>query len=859
MLTPHLETLRPYAAAPPQSPPPEILPWPNDDPWNIDNAARTTLGYLLATDMADDTLFALADYLHAFIIPTYGSSSFRSEAFIDTLALNGAALALCGYLSAKVHPEAELWRVSGSARLASAAHLTKADLSRRLVADCVLTVCSIAEELQQPILADLITLQERMWGRLLDQERAERLHVTFDDYPKFLQEPIAADEVGRQMRRRSWQAHAAAPNYRQEKPDIAEAEAACNNLITLRAHMLVRHQFGSDIDWHLRLFDDKESTVSLNAQPFIRNLAAAYTETGDEKFARHAARLLWSFYKGAPIPNHFQPLGPWRTLETGNRQVNMWPGIIAELGQTEAFDEATHAMLARSRLEHMRYLLAFCGGPNNWFQVESSGLATAALFSPEVQQAEAILRIALRRLKWINSFAYYNDGFQFELTHLYHMFPTTSLLAVVQAARARQVDLPADFEALVARAHEMYLYAVQPNHILPMFNDCNPVPTDPAPVLLCAAELFDRNDLRWGGTHGLEGRPPDHASHAWPDCGYYLMRNNWRSDAHYLHFDGAPYGASHQHEDKLNFIVYAHGRPLLGDPNIYSYAWTEQTHYFKSSRAHNVVLIDGMGQARRFRPEARLTTQGQNEWVSRDWFDFVSSEYREGFAPDPYPDRASAAEVDERFSQRRAIFYVKNEYWILSDLILGPDDGAHTLSHLFHFAPLDTGDASEPLRAGEIDVSPQAVVTRDAGLGNLAILPADAANLQAEAVKGQNSPAAGWYGVLGEFAAWEVSLNQEASLPARFDAVLFPMPPGETALPRVEQLHRSDTVTAIRITGADFDDTFILCEDDSGPVSIGDITFQGRALLLRRQPQLQALTVDGQHVRVGGQDVALIT
>ena len=150
------------------------------------------------------------------------------------------------------------------------------------------------------------------------------------------------------------------------------------------------------------------------------------------------------------------------------------------MGDHDVFDDDLHAMVARSRLDHMRYMLAFCGGANNWYQVEASGLAIAALFSPELKQSEAVLRIALRRLKWINSFAYYDDGFQFELTHGYHVFPTSSLFAVVQTAKAREVSLPDDFTSLVEKAHEMYLYAAQPDFLLPTFNDCNPNPTDPA-------------------------------------------------------------------------------------------------------------------------------------------------------------------------------------------------------------------------------------------------------------------------------------------------------------------------------------------------------------------------------------------
>ena len=83
------------------------------------------------------------------------------------------------------------------------------------------------------------------------------------------------------MRQRPWQLKARSPEYLLQA-DMDEAEQTCNNLLTLRAHMLVRHQFGSDIDWHLRLFDDKESTVSLNGQRSVANLAAAYVKTGDE-------------------------------------------------------------------------------------------------------------------------------------------------------------------------------------------------------------------------------------------------------------------------------------------------------------------------------------------------------------------------------------------------------------------------------------------------------------------------------------------------------------------------------------------------------------------------------------------------
>jgi hypothetical protein len=842
------QSLNSYAVTPPTEFPPELLPLPADDPWSLEGAARRALGLLATGEQPGPRLYAYADYLATFI-----TAADRWIIQPDAQLLNGTALALIGYFTGGKHPEAELWRLTGCARLATAAHERKAALEDKMLADCLLAVCRAADKTGAPILADLITLRERMWGRLLDHSRAERLHVSEDEYPAHMIHPVAPEALGALLRTRPWQIAARDPEYL-ISTDIEEAEGACRNLITLRAHMLVRHQFGSEIDWHLRLFDDIESTVGINAQHFIRNLAGAYAQTGDEKYAFQAARLLWSFYRGAPLPDHKQYLGPWRTLEVGSRQWRIWVDALGYLGQTTPFDDALHAMLARSRFEHMRYALAFCGGPNNWYQVEASGMAVAALCSPELKQAEAYLRIALRRLKWINSFAYYDDGFQFELSHGYHKFPTDAIFSVVQVARARSVQLPPDFVALVEKAQEMYLFSIQPDHLLPTFNDCNPVPQDPAPTLRFAAEVFNREDLRWGGSYGKEGTPPDHASHAWPSARYYVMRDKWGEDGQFLFFDGAAWGASHQHEDKLNFTLFANRRLLIGDPNIYSYSNTELTHYFKSSRGHNLILIDGKGQARRFRPQSTLTTLGKNEWVTRPQFDFVSSEYLEGYAPDPFPDRGDAGQVNLSFSHRRAIFYVKPGYWILCDLVKGMENDhlVHRLEQIFHLAPLYRPGEAVPIVAGSVSVSAERIRSENNGEANIAILPVDPHIMQTRAQKGETSPAVGWYGVLGEFPAWDVTLECKTDLPARLDVVLFPLEVGATATPAVQRLRQDAQVTAFSIRSGTLDDLFILCEEDAGPVTIGDVSFQGRALLLRRKPELLALAVALVDVRVGG-------
>jgi hypothetical protein len=850
-----IKSLAKYAGPIPRNPPPDILPVKDDvfsvksyGPWSLENAPRIAIGLLVEGEQPGPRLYEVADYLLTFCD---GGCTYRG--FPDSLLLNGASLALIGYLCEGHHPEAELWRVSGAARLATVGHWRKAAVSDFMLTDCVRSVLAVAREKQMPVYADLLSLQERFSGVFVDQSRNERLQVLAGEYANHLIDPSQAEKMGKRLRDRAWQYDFKMPQ--EIPPCLREANETCDNLITLRAHMNVRYQFAGEIDWNLRLFDDKETTVSLAAHHSLDNLVTAYADTGQEKYAFHTVRLLESFYRLAPPPNYMHADGPWRTLEAGRRQAFKWPRIIALAGKSDSFTPEIHQMLAYSRLDHMRFATAFCGLFNNWYQVEAAGLATAALFSPELRQAEAYFRVAMRRLRWINSFAFLDDGHLFELNHGTQSFTVLTFLSLAEAARVRGIRLPQDFLDTLCKAVNIYVYEAMPNHHQPTFGDTRSFNVDVSEQLAAGAKIFNRQDFLWGAAHGTEGIEPEHCSCAWPSAGYYLMRDKWGKDGQYLFFDGGPYGANHQHEDKLNFCLYACNRQLIADPGICGFSATELTHYFKSARAHNTILIDGREQVRRLFREDKLKHIGRNEWISTPGFDFVSSEYLEGFARNPFGETVSANEVDKSISHRRAIFYVKSEYWILCDLIQGGDDKAHTLEQLFQIAPLHTPDDETPYIAGQVEATDKAVMTINAGVGNIAILPPADTPAEISLHKGELQPASGWWGMTGEYPAWTVNIKTETPLPARMDAVLYPLAPDRKDYPSVERLLSDAGSGALRVTGCGLDDTFILCEEGTGMVTVGDIRFEGRALLVRRQPELKVYAVSPVSVIIGGETI----
>ena len=140
-----LAHIQPFAVEPPADLPPELLPLDGTAPWSIENTARRALGLLAAGEQPGPRLYAYADYLLTFI-----TAFDRWLPAPDAVLMNGTALALIGYLCEGRHPEAELWRLTGCARLATAAHERKAALEDRQLAGCLQAVCELADELNAP-------------------------------------------------------------------------------------------------------------------------------------------------------------------------------------------------------------------------------------------------------------------------------------------------------------------------------------------------------------------------------------------------------------------------------------------------------------------------------------------------------------------------------------------------------------------------------------------------------------------------------------------------------------------------------------------------------------------------------------
>ena len=144
-------------------------------------------------------------------------------------------------------------------------------------------------------------------------------------------------------------------DFSQEEAGAAEADDICRNIFVLKAHMYRRHDFGKEVDWSLVVDDDVESRVYMNHHTWMFPLLQAYRVRSDEKYVEHLCRLLNSWYRSSP-PTFERTEAQWRTLEAGKRTSQKWPTVLLALADHPRFQREALFVMARSMLDHGRYL-----------------------------------------------------------------------------------------------------------------------------------------------------------------------------------------------------------------------------------------------------------------------------------------------------------------------------------------------------------------------------------------------------------------------------------------------------------------------------------------------------------------------
>ena len=539
------------------------------------------------------------------------------------------------------------------------------------------------------------------------------------------------------------------------KANIEEADRV------LTGHIM-DHYWPNGVDWDANPYGYIEWSIRIHGFPYFTPLALAWEETRDPKYAKAIENILRDWMHKIPMPYGVRAGGlAWgHSLIVSQRAFSTLVDIFTVLCDCADTEDQTITDLLKSIYEHEAYLMEFESFPpsNKTISEGRSMLATACSF-PEFRESEEWYNAASQQLLNDMNIQVMRDGASYELTPGYQIAIAAWFLEVYEVAKKFGRSLNPEIEAGIRRMYDWSASVNRPDFSCPSVSDAGSLDGKFAPRLIKPGQVLDNPTALWVGTDGEEGHPPNYTSIAHRDSGYFVMRSGWDRDARFCLFEGGPYGRFHQHEDMLSFDLYAHGLPFIVDPGITSYFPNEWTSFYRTTEAHNTVLVDGCGQNRREQTIAEWVESARDKtvWRSDDRADVAIATYDAGYAG-----------LDADIAHRRAVMFIKPNYFLIFDELTG--EGQHTYEAFFHFMPYRV----------LIDPDTRAVRTGRMTPPNLEILPL--INMTPRLICGQNDPVQGWLAISGQDVPAPVAIyKKRATLPFRTGYALVPFTDGTTA------------------------------------------------------------------------------
>ncbi len=473
--------------------------------------------------------------------------------------------------------------------------------------------------------------------------------------------------------------------------------------------------FGDPIDWQLdpvssrraprqhwttlnpldaELVGDSKIVWELNRHQWLVQIAQAYAMTGDEHYAEACLSTVESWI----IANPYGIGINWSSsLEVAYR-IMSWSWILLLLRNSAALSGNRLQTILSALWQHANHVARYPSyyfSPNTHLTGEALGLFYAGTLFPEFKDARRWLNAGARVLIAESASQLCEDGVHFERSTCYHRYTVETYQQFLLLAERNRMHVPSEVWRRLRQMVE-YVFAVRrPDNALPEIGDADgghllPVverdQCDPRGVLAVAAAIFRSADFAWAseglaadvpwlmGEQGTRvfgairpAEPASGPSRLFASGGYAVMQTTWERDAHQMIVDVGPLGCTfscgHGHADLLSVQCSAFGEPVLIDPGTYCYtADVEWRNFFRGSRAHSVLVIDGRDQAEgdspfSWRGRPRISVR---EWRSNSESDFVDASHS-GYLG---------------VSHRRRVMFVKPNYWVIVDDVRETGDGS---------------------------------------------------------------------------------------------------------------------------------------------------------------------------------------
>ena len=261
------------------------------------------------------------------------------------------------------------------------------------------------------------------------------------------------------------------------------------------------------------------------------------------------------------------------------------------------------------------------------------------------------------------------------------------------------MPIPEGFAENIKLLYTMYPKLMRPDGLTPCTNDGSQV--DVMGRMEHVLKHFPGEPLF---TSVLEGRvsevyPRDVVM---PYSGMITMRTGWGPDDVWLFFESAPFGAGHQHDDKLNIDLFAYGKSLLNVVGNFAYDKSKMRSLSVRTRGHNTGLVDGKGQNARpthtaWAPE-KVNIKSDLEVNIGESTVVAYGKYNRGYGGD----------LTKVTHERKVVFFREGiggsrPFFVLLDDFTAEDDADHKyeLNFLPEVAPVTVNGRHATVHAGD--------------------------------------------------------------------------------------------------------------------------------------------------------------
>ena len=367
-------------------------------------------------------------------------------------------------------------------------------------------------------------------------------------------------------------------------------------------------------------------------------LGDCYRQTGDEKYAKCYVDQFMSWCEQVVCPKETEPYASaednygWRTIEAGIRMRKNWHYAFHSMYTSPNVTDHVMATYFKSIWEHA-YRLSTCNTSGNWLIMELVGLAHITILYPIFKKTAEWKAYAYKRLEEELDIQIYPDGFQVELSTNYHDVVIHNYDMLMFTSDIMGEAVPSTLARKLEKLFELDIKIVCPDGRYPDLNDGGRGVL--AEWCQLGARYYPYNEqIKYFATDGKEGALPDYTSVALPYAGQAYMRTGWDRKDIWLFMDAGPFGKAHQHEDKLNVLMFAYGKEVLRDSGNYAYDNSPMRRFVLSTYAHNCGLVDDLGQNRRHSrgwSNDMINQRSDMKWGFTGAIDAVEGIYDEGF------------------------------------------------------------------------------------------------------------------------------------------------------------------------------------------------------------------------------------